>query len=124
MRILLLLLAPLALAACGSSTDEGPPLASPPDVLIVTGASTLGASAYDPNPITISLASKQSVKWRNADGTVPLHTVTSNTGGQFDSGDMTDGATFTFNFSGLGQGTYPYHCTIHPGMTGTVIVNP
>lgn len=124
MRILLLALAPLALVACGSSTDEGPPLASPPDVLIVTGASTLGAGAYDPNPITISLASKQSIKWRNADGTAPIHTVTSNIGGQFDSGDMNDGSTFTFDFSALGPGTYQYHCSVHAGMTGSVIVNP
>jgi plastocyanin len=28
----------------------------------------------------------------------------------------------TFNFTFTEAGTYPYHCSIHPGMTSTVIV--
>ena len=47
------------------------------------------------------------------------HTVTADDG-QFDSGDVTDGAHFTQTFMILG--TYPYHCTLHPRMTGEVNV--
>ena len=35
---------------------------------------------------------------------------------------MGDGETFTFTFTTAG--VYPYHCTIHPTMVGTITVNP
>lgn len=118
MRTALLVLGSLTLLACGSDPTS-PPLAKAPDVLIVSGAAGQGANAYDPNNLTFSLAAKQSVKWGNNDGTT--HTVTAN-GGAFDSGNIADGGTFTFTFTTVG--TYPYHCTIHPTMVGTITVNP
>ena len=119
MRATLLVLGSLALLACGEDSTS-PPLATPSDVLIVSGASGLGANAYNPNNLTFSLASKQTVKWRNDDGTT--HTVTADGGGGFNSGNIGDGETFTFTFATAG--VYPYHCTIHPTMVGTITVNP
>ena len=118
MRATLLALGSLALLACGEDSTS-PPLATPSDVLIVSGASGLGANAYDPNNLTFSLASKQTVKWRNDDGTT--HTVTADAGA-FNSGNMADGETFSFTFTTAG--VYPYHCTNHPTMVGTITVNP
>ncbi len=40
--------------------------------------------------------------------------------GEFDSGTMAAGATFSFTFKTAG--TITYHCSIHPQMKGTVIV--
>ncbi len=119
MRATLLVLGSLALLACGEDSTS-PPLATPSDVLIVSGASGLGANAYNPSNLTFSLASKQTVKWRNDDGTT--HTVTADGGGGFNSGNMGDGETFTFTFTTAG--VYPYHCTNHPTMVGTITVNP
>ena len=57
----------------------------------------------------------QSITWTNAD---PIaHTTTSDTK-QWDSGALSPNATFSTTFSQ--PGTYPYHCTIHPSMVGTI----
>ncbi|HEX5003766.1 MAG TPA: plastocyanin/azurin family copper-binding protein [Gemmatimonadales bacterium] len=111
----------LTLLGCGSDATE-PPLATPPDVLIVSGASGQGANAYDPSPFVISLASKTTVKWRNNDPTVPNHTITADAGAFTSSGSLADGETFTATFTVAG--TYTYHCSVHPTMTGIITVNP
>jgi len=121
MRISLLALGSAVLLGCGGDDTTGPPLATAPDILIVANASGAGSNAYDPNPLTISLAAKRTVKWRNNDGAAPNHTVTSDTG-LFDSGNLSESNVFSFTFTATG--TYTYHCSIHPSMTGTVIVNP
>ena len=118
MRATLLALGSLALLACGEDSTS-PPLATPPDVLIVAGASGLGANAYDPPDLAFSLAVKQTVKWRNNDGLT--HTVTADLGA-FNSGNIGDSETFTFTFTA--PGTYAYHCAIHPTMVGAITVNP
>lgn len=120
MRMLSLAVASVALLACGDDTTS-PPLAKPPDVLIVNGAATMGSSAYSPNPFTISISVKQSVKWRDNDPTGPKHTITADLG-EFASDSLRDGETFTHTFTNIG--TYDYHCEVHPTMVGTIIVNP
>ena len=58
-----------------------------------------------------------------------MHTVTSgevagNVGepdGTFDSGNMATGDTFSHTFDTAGD--FPYYCTPHPWMTGTVTVS-
>jgi plastocyanin len=74
------------------------------------------------DPIAITVKSGTSVTWTNEDA-VP-HTVTSKTPSPvaFDSGTMQQGSTFTYTFTQTGS--YPYFCTIHTFMTGTVIVVP
>ena len=55
-----------------------------------------------------------------------IHTVTSGSAGSPDTGQIFDsnilnpGATFTQFF--VQYGTFPYHCTLHPQMVGTVVV--
>ena len=57
------------------------------------------------------------VTWTNADD-IP-HTVTSNTG-VFKSKVLDSGDKFSFTFAKPGQ--FGYFCSLHPHMTGTVIV--
>jgi plastocyanin len=57
------------------------------------------------------------VTWSNGD--TITHTATAD-GGQFNSGAIAAGGKFSFTFQTTG--TFPYHCTIHPGMVGTVVV--
>jgi plastocyanin len=84
-------------------------------VSIVSGASTLTATAYSPNPLTVSPGTQ--VSWVNNDGTT--HTSVSDTGA-WSSGNIAPGAVYTTTFNTAG--TYTYHCSIHPNMIGTVKV--
>jgi len=70
------------------------------------------------SPTSVTIAAGGTVTWTNNDSMT--HTVTS-TGSAFNSGNLATGKTYSFTFST--KGTYPYTCTIHPSMTGTVIVN-
>lgn len=72
--------------------------------------------AFSPSTITVTAGTV--VTWTNKDAVT--HNVTSNPA-LFSSGAMADGVTYSFTFAS--PGTYTYKCTIHPSMTGTVIVN-
>ena len=68
-------------------------------------------------PATITISAGQSITWTNTD---PVdHTTTSDTQ-VWDSGSLAQNANFTTTFSQ--PGTYAYHCTIHPFIRGTVVV--
>ena len=91
-------------------------------IAIVPGSSSpFNGQFYVPNVIDVSPNS--SVSWTNQD--TSSHTVTSGdftTGpsGQFDSGLLNTGATFTHQFTA--PGVYTYYCTIFPFMSGVVNV--
>jgi len=70
-------------------------------------------------PRTITIHVGTIVEWENLDGVD--HTTTSDDG-VWDSGTLAPGQTFQYQF--IAVGTYPYHCTFHPSMTGTIIVVP
>lgn len=66
--------------------------------------------------VTVSVG--DTVEWTNR---MPMaHTVTADDDG-FDSGPIGSGKTFSQTFDAAA--TVAYHCEIHPGMTGTVVVN-
>lgn len=69
------------------------------------------------NPSSITVAVNTTVKWTNKDETE--HNVTG-AGGSFNSGAIGSGGTYSHQFTATG--TYPYSCTIHSGMNGTVTV--
>jgi plastocyanin len=79
------------------------------------GAATLGDRAYNPGTLNVSVGT--TVTWMNTDS-IP-HTSTSNVAG-WDSGILSAGGQFSFVFQTAG--TFAYHCTLHPGMVGTVVV--
>lgn len=70
-------------------------------------------SAFDPGSITIS--SGDTVKWTNMGP--DTHTVV---GPDFSSGNISSGKSYGHKFTKTG--TYNYHCSIDPSMTGVVIV--
>lgn len=57
------------------------------------------------------------VTWTN-EGNEP-HTVTADNG-LFDSGVLEPGDSYSVQFDGAG--TVAYHCTLHPSMTGSIVV--
>jgi|SRR5215203_1319014 plastocyanin len=95
-------------------------------VSIASGSSSLTDTAYQPNPIQVSVGN--TVTWTNNDS--QPHTVTSGSNGQPDnkfnsspnfSPLLNPGQTFSFTFTQAGD--YPYFCMLHPNMVGTVSVS-
>jgi len=122
-RALFVALSCAMLSACSkdySSPTNPTPTPTPPptgtSVSIVTGAASLTSTAYSPNPITVAVGS--TVKWTNTDSIA--HTVTSDQAGVFNSGRMAPGDTFSMTFQN--KGTTTYHCSFHPGMIASVVV--
>ncbi len=105
----------LFLAGCGESTIPTDPSPAGSNVSIVSGAQTLTTTAFNPNSVTI--ASGMTITWMNNDSIE--HTTTANAGA-WDSGRLAPGASFSRTFTTVG--TFPYHCSIHPDMVATVIV--
>ena len=113
------LLAVLA-AGCGSSSNNNSSMTNPSPsngatVTIVSGARSLTTTAYSPNPISVSVGT--TITWLNNDSTA--HTATSNNGA-FDTGTISAGGSVSRQFSTAGS--FPYHCSFHPGMVATINV--
>ena len=69
------------------------------------------------NPSTLNIKVGTTVTWINKDSLT--HDVTSDTGA-FNSGNLTKGMSYNYTFNQTGS--YPYHCSIHPNMKGTIVV--
>ncbi len=82
------------------------------------GADEVFIQSFAFNPSTITVPVNTTVTWTNKDAVA--HTVTSDTGGLFDSGNLNTNATYAHKFTSAG--TFNYHCTIHPTMVARVIV--
>lgn len=110
-----------------SPTDKSVP---PPahDIEIVQNAPEAGPNAFTPHDTVISLTNQNTVTWYNADfafyggGAGISHHLVSDDGTTFDSDNFAPNAIFQATFAK--PGTYTYHCEYHPGMTGTITVNP
>ncbi|HXJ63857.1 MAG TPA: hypothetical protein VNN79_08895, partial [Actinomycetota bacterium] len=91
-------------------------------VLVPAGASAgppaeVSIEFSDYCPSVLDVLPGETVNWTNV--SVRTHTVTSDTG-LFDSGEVVQGAHFSFVFTDVGA--YAYHCIIHPSITGEVDV--
>jgi plastocyanin len=139
----------LAIAACSSSASPTPSAAAPtlapatPPVASSGGASVAPASVvpstapsiapsagssaatgdavsiadFSFQPATLTVPVGATVKWTNNDSTG--HTVTADDG-SFKSERLGSGAAYSQTFATAG--TFAYHCSIHPGMKGTITV--
>jgi plastocyanin len=108
----------MALAACSSGTTPSssthPGSGSPSGAV---HAVTIKNFAFSPSNITV--APGTSVTVTNDDSVT--HTLTGKSGG-FDTGDIQAGQSKTFAAPNK-AGSYPYICTIHQYMTGTLTVS-
>ena len=78
---------------------------------------TISNFAFSPNIITVHVG--DTVTWKNNDGATHTVTSDSNSTEVFNSGNMNQGATFTFTFTSAGD--YGYHCTIHSSMSPAIV---
>jgi plastocyanin len=115
-----------AVAACGPGSSGG---ASPSPSLSLSpttasagsgaagGGSTVEIKNFMFTPTTLTVPVGTTVTWKFGDSTE--HTVAADDN-SFTSSALANGQTFTHTFSTAG--TVAYHCSIHPFMTGTIIV--
>ncbi|MCC7009796.1 MAG: cupredoxin family copper-binding protein [Acidobacteria bacterium] len=104
----LVTVAALAAAAIGCA-------ARPADEAPAARAVTIEAVAFSPADVRVKTGDR--ITWTNRDPFA--HTVTT-VGDGFDSGSIGAGQSWTFRASRAGA--FPYVCSLHPVMTGTVIV--
>jgi len=110
-----------------ATTAQAPTAAGPPGtpLTILEGSSVQGSPDFDPDTLTVKKGDKITVT--NKD-TLP-HTVTSGTGPtdpnsakQFDTSIIEPGATADIETTNITPGDYPFHCAVHPYMTGKLVV--
>jgi plastocyanin len=113
---------PSVLSTARPSTSvsmSGMPTSAPPAAAVrpvSANAVTILNFAFGPQVVMVKAGT--TVHWTNHDA--EAHTVTSNTGA-FTSPVLQPGAGYSFTFTK--PGTYHYHCSIHPFMTGMVMVS-
>lgn len=99
------------------SSSSSSSLAITEEGKVVSIVANSGSNSYNPNAIEVRVG--DTVTWINDDSSP--HTVTSSSDDStFDSDVLRKGETFSFTFDK--EGEYPYFCTLHPSMVGTVIV--
>lgn len=105
----------------GGSTPKNPsssstPATTPsPTTNQTAGAVTIQNFAFSPASLTIKKG--ESVTWTNQDSAP--HQIVSDSG-TFQGNTISQGQTYFFTFDTAGQ--FPYHCSIHPSMKGTIVV--
>ncbi len=102
------LVALVVVAGCGSASTPAP----------TSGSASVVIQNYQYTPQVLNVTVGTTVTWTNRDP-VP-HTVTADNGA-FSSGNLSQGATFSFTFTK--PGTYEYYCEIHTFMHGTIVVH-
>lgn len=109
--------------ACGGSDSTSPYVAPPPPVTppaaggpVATTSVNMKGSAFSPSAISVSPGAN--VTFTNSDGI--NHNVTFDNAAAAASGNFSTGSVILT--MPTTPGTYPYQCTIHSGMTGSVQV--
>ncbi len=102
----------LVAAACSSTTSVANSCGSSG-----ANANVNTTSSNNFSPASTTITHGQKVCWQNSSAVT--HTVTDD-GGAFNT-TLPVGNIFVHVYPTAG--TFPYHCTIHAGMTGTIVVN-
>jgi plastocyanin len=105
-----------AAMACGATASLSPATAAPaPPVAHAARTTTVTLKHISFVKATVRIAKGDAVRWVWKDPTVP-HNVT------FATRHSTTKQTGTYVVRFSRVGTFRYHCTIHPGMDGKVVV--
>ena len=121
----LLTIAALVLAGCGGgggggSSNAGGGSSAPAQTTGGSGGGVVAVAmkniAFAPQQVTAKVGQK--ITWTNDDSVA--HNVTAMSGASFRSSDFQQGGTFSY--TPTKAGTIAYVCTLHPGMSGTIVV--
>ncbi len=110
-RLAALLVSVMATAAIAAPAAH----AAPANIIAGNGA----ANVFNPTTYTHDGGTLATMTW--AGGAGP-HNVTSATPGLFSSATIPSGSTPVNGTQFLSAGSYPFSCTVHPGMNGTLNV--
>ena len=109
----------LLLAGCGdgdSPSASADSSGSSSQAVSVGSSSAVKINDFKFSPASVTVKQGARVTVTNQDSTA--HTATADDGHSFDTGTLADGASQTISVSK--PGSYPYHCSIHPFMHGTL----
>lgn len=101
--------------AYGQPQVQPAPVAAPSGQDSPADSGQVAISGMQFSPATLTINAGESVTWQHKDR-MP-HTVV---GEGFGSAAMSGGSTFTHTFDEPGE--YAYQCSLHPGMTGKIVV--
>lgn len=108
--------------ACGSSYSPTTPTVGGTADVTITILGMNGNLSFSPDPGLVPVG--KTVAWRNADtgayGSGTTHNIVSDTGA-FTTGPLAPGSASSPVMMST-AGSFPYHCSIHPTMTGTLTV--
>ena len=76
--------------------------------------------AFSPTSVTVKSGAQVTITLNNQDSLVPHNIYVVGV----KANDCTGPCTTTVSFAAPAPGNYTYQCTIHPSMTGTLIVVP
>ena len=104
--------ATVMIAGCTSSSNP-----SPGPVTSTSSQNPVAVQNYAFSPSMLTIQKGANVTWKNDDSV--QHSIVSDSPA-FSSPLLNTGDTYTYQFNN--SGSFPYHCSIHPYMKGTIVV--
>ena len=105
----------MGIEGSGNSVQQTTATSIADNSTVVKIVANSGSNSFSPNPVEVKVG--ETVTWINDDS--GRHTVTSKDG-VFNSELMGREQSFSYTFDKAGE--YPYSCSPHPNMVGTVVV--
>jgi plastocyanin len=106
----------LGVEGTGDSVQQPTATPLPSNSTVVRIVANAGSNSFIPNPEEVKVG--ETMTWINDDS--GRHTVASKDDGVFNSELMARGQSFSYTIDKAGE--YPYSCSPHPNMVGTVVV--
>jgi plastocyanin len=109
------------LAACGTTSADGGSDPDPADADVTVTAVDM---AFDPGTVTVAAGETFTIALVNEDAmphNIAVYTDDSKSEKLFEGEMVTDG-TVVYDLPALDAGEYFFDCSLHPNMTGTLVV--
>ncbi len=109
------------LAACGATSAGGDSSPDPVDADVTVTAADM---AFDPGTVTVTAGETFTIALVNEDAmphNIAIYTDSSKSEKLFEGEMVTDG-TVVYELPALDAGEYFFDCSLHPNMTGTLVV--
>ncbi|MFJ4090509.1 cupredoxin domain-containing protein [Kitasatospora sp. NPDC089913] len=112
---------PAASSPAASSPTASPSASSASASSAPAGAVTVTIKDFTFGPATLTVAPGTSITVTNQDSAGHTLTAIAPNAGAFDTGLLEQGRSATIT-APTTPGSYPFHCDVHPNMTGTLVV--